>query len=147
MADGIAGATTLNRLDDAIAAQQAAANTEAETAENAEAAAADAQPKNSNRRFWLLGGAVATFILASLGLIILLSAFSKAMQPPQLEAETEDEANSETAPPRSRPPPHQPARATITPTPAPKTTSPNPGLLIIPPQPVNLSPNPNQRAK
>ncbi|MFP4296391.1 MAG: peptidoglycan-binding protein [Spirulinaceae cyanobacterium] len=108
--DGIAGSTTLRRLDDAIAQQEDPDNETTDT----EAPEAPPEPEDTgnNRRFLLLGGAVATFILASLGLIVLLSLFSKAMQPPQLppdDPEPEPEpltlTKSPTTPPTSAPEP------------------------------------------
>lgn len=86
--DGIAGPVTLQQLDEAIAQQEASEN-ETEETEATETEATDTPP--SNRRFLLLGGAIATFILASLGLIVLLSLFSKAMQPSQLPPEDNDD--------------------------------------------------------
>lgn len=83
--DGIAGSITLQRLDDAIAQQEDQDNETADTEDTEDTP--EPEDTGKNRSFLLLGGAVATFIFASLGLIVLLSMFSKAMQPPQLSPE------------------------------------------------------------
>ncbi|MEC4853643.1 MAG: peptidoglycan-binding domain-containing protein, partial [Jaaginema sp. PMC 1079.18] len=81
VADGIAGETTLAKIDDAIAASETASEATTETDDNPEETQ---KPPRKSNRFLLIGGAVATFVLGSVGLIIMLSIFSKAMQPPQL---------------------------------------------------------------
>jgi peptidoglycan hydrolase-like protein with peptidoglycan-binding domain len=113
--DGIAGSTTLQKLDDAIAQQEDPDN-ETEDTEDTEAPP-EPEDTGNNRRFLLLGGAVATFILASLGLIVLLSLFSKAMQTPQLPPDS----------PEPDPDPPEPEPLTLTKSPpTPPTSVPEP---------------------